>query len=85
MNYYNLKKENGLCTRCGDTAVEGGTMCEECMEKQRIKARRKRQEEHIRLTNPNAKLDEDAKAAFEAKMTYGKWRMIQDMKARGEL
>lgn len=92
---YRRRIEQGLCIRCGKNKATNGQKCRDCQKweiekyhsddrstgyvKQEYKA------EHLKgVSNPNTKLDADAKEAFEAGMTYGKWRMIQDMKKRGE-
>ena len=82
--YYELRKAQGICVSCGMKAVEGRTLCEECAKRKREDKSRRYYESRT-IANPNKKLDYDAKSAFESGMTYGKWRMLQDMKARGEI
>ena len=82
--YYEQRKAQGKCVSCGMKAIEGKTLCEECAKRSR-KNTSKRYYESRGIANPNKRLDDDAKSAFESGMTYGKWRMMQEMKARGEL
>lgn len=40
---YHKRKEQGLCTRCGNPAVTGKTLCEDCAEKSKKKHREDRE------------------------------------------
>lgn len=71
---YSLRKQMGMCVRCGGRpAAKGMVRCERCNElNKKVKP-----EEPRRVVdhNPNKKLDSDALEAFNEGLSYGKWRM----------
>jgi hypothetical protein len=76
---YEKRASQGLCILCGKDIKGEGTKCEACREKERDRC--------IKLPgikNPNKLLDAHAKEAYEAGLSYGKWRMKKDMEERGE-
>ena len=54
--------------------------CEYCRKKEYHK-----EEKVIHHFDANPQLDRDAAEAAAAGYSYGKWRMLQDMKKRGEI
>lgn len=76
---YAKRASQGLCILCGKDIEGQGTKCEACREKERDRC--------IKLPgikNPNKKLDADAKAAFDAGLSYGKYKMKKFLEERGE-
>lgn len=69
-----------ICTICKKEIEGTESTCEECKQKWYKNHAREKM-----VSNPNKKLDADAAEAFKAGLTYGKWRMREDMRKRGEI
>lgn len=83
MDWYNDRVNRRLCVSCGAEMPEGDTRrhCENC----RKKYKDSKEAKVIHHYDANKKLDQDAAEAFSQGLTYGKWRMREEMKKRGEI
>lgn len=80
------RPSEGVCVTCGRVLDDSDrhTQCLDC----RIAQKEREEAKKERRLNPNfhvnEKLDQDAKEACEHGLSYGRWRMMQEMKKRGE-
>lgn len=83
MDWYNDRVNRRLCVGCGAEMPEGDTRrhCGDC----RKRYKENKEVKVIHHYDANKKLDEDAKAANDAGLSYGKWRMQEEMRKRGEI
>ena len=83
MDWYNDRVNRRLCVSCGAEMPEGDTRtkCENC----RKKYKDSKEVKVIHHYDANKKLDADAKAAFDQHLSYGKMKMLEDMRKRGEI
>lgn len=78
MDLQEYRIANGLCTKCGKP-MNGSTKryCEECREKDR-----RFHEAKYEKPPRKSHLEENAKKAKEAGMSYGQWQAMQYMKGQ---
>ncbi len=76
----------GVCVTCGRVldSCDKHTQCIDCRIAQREREEAKKEKRLNPNFHANEKLDRDAKEAQEQGLSYGRWRMIQEMKRRGE-
>lgn len=83
MDWYNYRVARRLCVSCGAEMPEGDTRtkCADC----RKRYKESKEAKVIHHYDANKKLDQDAKAAFDAHMTYGKYvSMLHQKRMKGQ-
>lgn len=84
--WYDERVSRGVCVACGADLPANDTHrhCPEC--RKYFKEKMKEKEKVIHHYDANKKLDEDAKAAYDLGMSYGKYKaMLYQKKLKGEI